>query len=118
MPKEAFSTSKKMQQKLKERGYRSQERTPMIYPGLHTRTLWQACNRNRLREIERFTVEMQNAVLISSMEHIHVLGEGASDTSCHVQECKHAVALQQSGHDSRSSLLDGLLPVHSHTCLQ
>lgn len=69
--------------------------------------------------MKRFTVEMQDAELISSKEHTHVLVEGASDTSCRAQDCKHAVAFQWYGHESHFSLLsDAVLPTCSRTCLE
>ena len=94
-----------MQQKPKERGIFARENAEENADS-RTEALWQVCNWTRLDRNRTLYCQNQDVDVIFLVEYTHVLVEGASDTSCHVQERKHVVALQQIGPDSRSSPLD------------
>ena len=111
----------KMQQKPKERGIFCKRETPKKNSKLAQTGFVTVCNRIRLLRFvktKRFAAQNANVMVISSREHTHVLVEGASDTFCHVQTCKHEVALQQFGHDNRFSPVNDVeLLECRHSCL-
>ena len=94
-----------MRQKPKERGIFARGNTEENADS-RTEALWQVCNWTGLDRHRTLHCQNQDVDVIFLVVYTHVLVEGASDTSCHVQERKHVIALQQIGPDSRSSPLD------------